>query len=72
MYLTITGKSVDEEEYLLIRMHREKMVGENLQEGSREVAFELWIQRIDSYLSSPQRKFPPLSGKQYRNYIFPY
>jgi hypothetical protein len=46
MNLTITGKSVDEEEYLLIRMHREKMVGGNLRNGSREVAFELWIQRI--------------------------
>lgn len=44
--LTITGKSIDKEEYLLIQMHREKMAGENLRNGSREVAFELWIQRI--------------------------
>lgn len=49
---------------MLIRMHREKMVGENLRNGSREVAFELWIQRIrNHYPSSLQRNFPPLSWK---------
>ena len=26
-------------------MHREKMVGENLREGSMEVASELWTER---------------------------
>jgi hypothetical protein len=57
--LTNTGKSVDEEEYMLIRMDREKMVGENLRDGSMEVAFELWIERI--YPSRLQRNFPPLS-----------
>lgn len=59
MELTNTGKSVDEEEYVLFRMDREKMVGENLREGSMEVAFELWIERI--FLSRLQRRFPPLS-----------
>jgi hypothetical protein len=57
--LTITGKSVDEEEYVLFRKNREKMVGENLREGSMEVAFELWIEQ--NYLSRLQRRFPPLS-----------
>lgn len=28
------------------RMNREKMVGENLRDGSMEVAFELWIEPI--------------------------
>lgn len=28
------------------RMNREKMAGENLRDGSMEVAFELWIERI--------------------------
>ncbi len=28
------------------RMNREKMVGENLRDGSMEVAFELWIEQI--------------------------
>ncbi len=27
-------------------MHREKMVGENLREGSMEVASELWTERM--------------------------
>lgn len=40
-------------------MNREKVVGENFREGSMEVAFELWIERI--ILSRLQRKFPPLS-----------
>lgn len=44
--LTNTGKSVDEEEYMLFRMNREKMVGENLRDGNMEVAFELWIEQI--------------------------
>lgn len=44
---------------MLFRMDREKMVGENLREGSIEVAFELWIEQI--HLSRLQRKFPPLS-----------
>ena len=61
MTLTITDKSIDEEEYALFRMDREKMVGENLREGSAEVAFELWIEpRKPSRL---QRRFPPLSGE---------
>lgn len=46
--LTNTGISVDEEEYMLFRMDREKMVGENLRDGNMEVAFELWIERINS------------------------
>ncbi len=45
---------------MLFRMDREKMVGENLREGSMEVAFELWIERI-YHLSRLQRSFPPLS-----------
>ena len=45
MQITITDKSIDEEEYMLFRMNREKMVGENFREGSMEVAFELWIER---------------------------
>ena len=49
-----------------IRMNREKMAGENFREGRMEVAFELWIEQIT--LSRLQRKFPPLSGKRYRNY----
>ncbi|PPK76789.1 hypothetical protein BXY41_11717 [Lacrimispora xylanisolvens] len=28
------------------RMNREKMAGENLRDGSMEVAFELWIEQI--------------------------
>lgn len=40
-----TDKSVDEEEYMLFRMNREKMVGENLRDGNMEVAFELWIEQ---------------------------
>jgi hypothetical protein len=43
---TNSGKSVDEEEYMFIRMSREKMVGENLRDGDMEVAFELWIEQI--------------------------
>lgn len=43
---------------MLFRMDREKMVGENLRDGSMEVAFELWIERI--ILSRLQRSFPPL------------
>lgn len=39
-----TDKSVDEEEYMLFRMNREKMAGENLRDGNMEVAFELWIE----------------------------
>ncbi len=61
MIETNTGKSVDEEEYMLIRMNREKMAGENLREGSIEVAFELWIEQ--NFLSRLQRSFPPLSGE---------
>ena len=41
-----TGKSIDEEEYMLFRMQREKMVGENLRDGSMEVAFEFWIEQM--------------------------
>lgn len=44
--ITNTDKSVDEEEYMRFRMDREKMAGENLRDGSMEVAFELWIERI--------------------------
>ncbi len=44
---------------MLFLKGREKMVGANLREGSMEVAFELWIERID--LSRLQRSFPPLS-----------
>jgi len=29
-------------------MNREKMAGENLRDGSMEVAFELWIEQISS------------------------
>jgi hypothetical protein len=43
---------------MLFRMDREKMVGENLRDGSMEVAFELWIEQI--FLSRLQRSFPPL------------
>jgi hypothetical protein len=46
---------------MLFRMDREKMVGENLRDGSMEVAFELWIEQ--SNLSRLQRRFPPLSRK---------
>ena len=46
MQITITDKSIDEEEYMLFRMNREKMVGENFREGSMEVAFELWIEQM--------------------------
>lgn len=47
---------------MLFRMVREKMVGENLRDGSMEVAFELWIER-NIILSRLQRTFPPLSRK---------
>ncbi len=33
---------------MLFRKNREKMVGENLRDGSMEVAFELWIERMIS------------------------
>lgn len=39
--ITITDKSIDEEEYILFRNSREKVVGENFRDGSMEVAFEL-------------------------------
>lgn len=42
-------------------MNREKVVGENFREGSMEVAFELWTERM--ILSRLQRRFPPLSGE---------
>lgn len=42
--VTISDKSIDEEEYTRIRMNREKMAGENFREGRVEVAFELWIE----------------------------
>ncbi len=59
--ITNTDKSIDEEEYMRIRINREKMAGENFREGRMEVAFELWTeQRIPSRL---QRRFPPLSGE---------
>ena len=41
MIITIADKSIDEEEYILFRMNREKVVGENFRDGSMEVAFEL-------------------------------
>lgn len=59
--LTITDKSIDEEEYILFRMNREKVVGENFRDGSMEVAFELWTEQ--SIPSRLQRRFPPLSGE---------
>lgn len=46
---------------MLFRMNREKMAGENFREGSMEVAFELWIEKM--ILSRLQRRFPPLSGE---------
>ena len=58
---------------MLFRMSREKMVGENLREGSMEVAFELWIERI--FLSRFQRSFPPLSREaisENNSLIFPH
>lgn len=30
---------------MLFRMNREKMAGENLRDGSMEVAFELWTEQ---------------------------
>ena len=39
--ITIADKSIDEEEYILFQMHREKMVGGNFRDDSMEVAFEL-------------------------------
>ena len=59
--ITIVDKSIDEEEYMLFRMSREKMVGENFREGSMEVAFELWLEQRN--LSRRQRRFPPLLGE---------
>ena len=40
-FITIADKSIDEEEYILFRMHREKMGGGNFRDDSMEVAFEL-------------------------------
>ncbi len=37
----IQTKGIDEEEYILFRMNREKVVGENFRDGSMEVALEL-------------------------------
>lgn len=70
--ITITDKSIDEEEYILFRMNREKVVGENFREGSMEVAFELWIEQIS--LSRLQRRFPPLSREAIseQQWRFPY
>ena len=59
MQIIITDKSIDEEEYILFRANREKVVGEKFCEGSMEVAFELWIEQM--ILSRLQRRFPPLS-----------
>lgn len=39
--ITIADKSIDEEEYILFQMRREKMDGENFRDDSMEVAFEL-------------------------------
>ena len=39
--ITIADKSIDEEEYILFQMHREKMAGGNFRDDSMEVAFEL-------------------------------
>ena len=57
MQITITDKSIDEEEYMLFRMNREKMVGENFREGSMEVAFELWIEQMIPLLYWVQKYF---------------
>ena len=57
MQITITDKSIDEEEYMLFRMNREKMVGENFREGSMEVAFELWIEQMIPVLYWVQKYF---------------
>ena len=60
--ITIADKSIDEEEYILFQMHREKMVGGNFRDDSMEVAFELWTEQ-KTILSRFQRRFPPLSGE---------
>lgn len=62
-----TDKSIDEEEYILFLMNREKVVGENFCDGSMEVAFELWIEQI--ILSRLQRRIPPLSREAISEYI---
>lgn len=62
-----TDKSIDEEEYILFLMNREKVVGENFRDGSMEVAFELWIEQI--ILSRLQRRIPPLSREAISEYI---
>ena len=55
---------------MLILMHREKMAGENLRNGSREVAFELWIQRIRCFiLVDSNGNFRRYQGKQYRKFF---
>ena len=68
----MTDKSIDEEEYILFRMNREKVVGENFREGSMEVAFELWTEQM--ILSRLQRRFPPLSREAISEWhgLFPY
>ena len=43
------------------------MVGENFREGSMEVAFELWTERMIP--SRIQRSSHRYQGKRYRNYI---
>ena len=43
-------KGIDEEEYILFRMNREKVAGENFRDGSMEVALELWTEQIIFWL----------------------
>jgi hypothetical protein len=45
-------KDDDEEQYLLLNF-REKMAGENLHDGNKEGACELWLERV--FLSRRQR-----------------
>lgn len=52
---------------MLFRMNREKMVGENLRDGSMEVAFELWIEQGEYPLVDSNGDFHRYQGKRYRN-----
>ncbi len=45
-YQQLQTKGIDEEEYILFRMDREKVAGGNFRDGSMEVALELWTEQM--------------------------
>ncbi len=63
-----TGKSIDEEKYILFPINREKADGESFRDGGMEVTFELWGEQL--LLGRPVASNGDshrYQGKQYRN-----